>query len=126
MPGHLWESDQSRIPGMELLLVMTNLPDRASAETLAELLIENRLAACVTILQPCRSVYRWKGAIESTDEVPLLIKTTEVRYPELEAAIRTHHPYAIPEIIALPITSGLPGYLAWVTAETQSDNWPSP
>jgi periplasmic divalent cation tolerance protein len=111
---------------MELLLVMTNLPDRASAEALAAALIDNRLAACVTILPPCRSVYRWKGAIESADEVPLLIKTTDARYPELEGAIRKQHPYAIPEIIALPVVSGLPDYLAWVTAETQSDNWPSP
>lgn len=111
---------------MDMLLVMTNLPDRTSAETLAAALVENRLAACVTILQPCRSVYRWKGAIESADEVPLLIKTTEVRYPALEAAIRAQHPYAIPEIIALPVVSGLPAYLAWVKAETQTDNWPSP
>jgi len=111
---------------MNMLLVMTNLPDQSSAEMLAAALIEDRLAACVTILQPCRSVYRWKGAIESTDEIPLMIKTTEARYPELENAIRKQHPYAIPEIIALPVASGLQGYLAWVEAETQSDNWPSP
>jgi len=111
---------------MNMLLVMTNLPDRTSAETLAAALIEERLAACVAILQPCRSVYRWKGTIESTDEIPLLIKTTEARYAELENVIRAQHPYAIPEIIALPVVAGLPGYLAWVAAETQSDNWPSP
>ena len=111
---------------MNMLLVMTNLPDRTSAETLAATLIEDRLAACVAILQPCRSVYRWKGTIESTDEIPLLIKTTEARYAELENVIRAQHPYAIPEIIALPVVAGLPGYLAWVAAETQSDNWPSP
>jgi len=111
---------------MNMLLVMTNLPDRTSAETLAAALIEDRLAACVAILQPCRSVYRWKGTIESTDEIPLLIKTTEARYAELENVIRAQHPYAIPEIIALPVVAGLPGYLAWVAAETQSDNWPSP
>lgn len=110
---------------MEPLLVMTNLPDKASAEALMVLLVEERLAACVTMLPPCRSVYRWKGAIESADEVPLLIKTTNERYAALETVIRDHHPYAVPEIIALPISTGLPDYLAWVAAETQSDNWPS-
>lgn len=109
-----------------MLLVMTNLPDQASAEKLAASLVESRLAACVTILQPARSIYRWKGAIESANEVPLLIKTAEARYPALEDAIRTQHPYAVPEIVALPIASGLPDYLAWVAAETQSDNWLSP
>lgn len=111
---------------MNLLLVMTNLPDRAAAETLAAQLIEDRLAACVTMLPSCRSVYRWKGAVESTDEVPLFIKTTEARYAALESAIRARHPYAVPEIIALPVAAGLPDYLAWVAAETQTDNWPSP
>jgi periplasmic divalent cation tolerance protein len=110
---------------MEPLLVMTNLPDKSSAEALMALLVQERLAACVTMLPPCRSMYRWKGAIEAADEVPLLIKTTSARYAALETAIRDHHPYAVPEIIALPISTGLPAYLAWVAAETQSDNWPS-
>jgi len=111
---------------MEILLVLTTLPDQTAAETLAAALVENRLAACVNILQPCRSIYRWQGTVETADEVPLLIKTTEARYPALEAAIRARHPYEIPEIIALPISQGLPGYLAWVTAESQSENWSSP
>ena len=102
------------------LLVLTNLPDAASAESLASALIEARLAACVNILAPCRSVYRWKDAVEHADEIPLLIKTTEAGYPALEAAIRRQHPYDLPEIIALPITRGLPDYLAWVAAETNT------
>lgn len=110
---------------MNMLLVLTNLPDRATAETMAAMLVEERLAACVTILQSSRSVYRWKSAVEAADEVPLLIKTTEARYQALEDAIRARHPYELPEIIAVPVVSGLPDYLAWVSAETQSDNWPS-
>ena len=86
---------------MEILLVLTTLPDQTTAETLASALVESRLAACVNILQPCRSIYRWQGTVETADEVPLLIKTTEARYPALEAAIRARHPYEIPEIIAL-------------------------
>lgn len=108
---------------MNILLVLTNLPDRESAESLAQHLVEDQLAACVNILAPCRSVYRWKGSVEAADEVPLLIKTIEARYPALEAAIRERHPYEIPEIIAVPIVDGLPDYLAWLTAETQPDNW---
>ena len=100
------------------LLVLTNLPDRPAAEALAEELVAARLAACVNILAPCRSVYRWQGAIESAAEVPLLIKTSEERFPALAAAIRRRHPYELPEVIALPIVDGLPEYLAWVAGET--------
>ena len=104
---------------MSTLLVLTNLPDRAAAEKLADLLIEQRLAACVNILAPCRSVYRWKGAVQHDEEHPMLIKTTRERYSELEAAIRAGHPYELPEIIALPIGPGLPAYLQWVESETR-------
>ena len=73
---------------MEPLLVITNLPDRASAEKLADALIEQRLAACVSILSPCRSVYHWKDDVQHDEEHPLLVKTTRERYGALEAAIR--------------------------------------
>ena len=105
---------------MSALLVLTNLPDRAAAERIGDLLIENRLAACVNILAPCRSVYRWKGAVQHDEEHPLLAKTTTERYAELERAIRGAHPYELPEIIAVPIEHGLPEYLEWVSAETTS------
>ena len=104
---------------MSALLVLTNLPDRAAAERLADLMIEKKLAACVNILAPCRSVYRWKGAIQHDEEHPVLIKTTVERYAELERAIRGAHPYELPEIIAVPIEHGLPEYLQWVSAETK-------
>ena len=104
---------------MNTLLVLTNLPDRAAAERLADALIEKRVAACINILAPCRSVYRWKGAVQHDEEYPVLIKTTAERYLALEAAIRAAHPYELPEIIAVPIERGLPAYLAWVAAETK-------
>ena len=109
---------------MSSLLVLTNLPDAASARALAALLVEERLAACVNILAPCRSVYRWQGRIADAEEVPLLIKTSAARYAALEAAIRNHHPYELPEIIAVPIELGLPEYLAWVDAETTASSLP--
>ncbi|HEY6241809.1 MAG TPA: divalent-cation tolerance protein CutA [Burkholderiales bacterium] len=100
-------------------LVITNLPDRDSAAKLAHALVEGHLAACINILSPCRSVYRWQGKTEDADEFPMLIKTTRTRYPELEAAIRAHHPYELPEIIAVPLAEGLPAYLEWVDSETR-------
>lgn len=106
-------------PAHATLLVLTNLPDASTARTLAGFLVEQRLAACVNILAPCHSVYRWREKIEDTEEIPLLIKTTAARYPELEAAIRARHPYELPEIIAVPLRHGLPEYLGWVAAQTQ-------
>lgn len=105
---------------MSALLVITNLPERAAAEKLADALIARRLAACINILAPCRSVYRWRGAVQHDEEHPVLIKTTRAAYAELEAQIRAHHPYELPEIIAVPIERGLPAYLDWVVAETAS------
>ena len=107
---------------MTSLLVLTNLPDRAAAERIAELLVARQLAACVNILAPCRSVYRWKGEVQHEEEHPMLIKTTAASYPALEQALRDAHPYELPEIIAVPIERGLPAYLAWVAAETAVEN----
>jgi len=103
---------------MSALLVITNLPDRAAAEKLAEALIGQRVAACVNILAPCRSVYRWKAEVQHDEEHPVLIKTTLDRYAALEAAIREMHPYELPEIVAVPIERGLPAYLDWLATET--------
>ena len=107
---------------MDSLLVFTNLPDRASAERLAALLVEQRLAACVNLLAPCQSAYRWNGEIQHDEEHPLLIKTAQDRYAAVEASIRAHHPYELPEIIAVPVVRGLPAYLNWVESETRADD----
>lgn len=103
----------------ETIIVLTNLPDAASAQALATALVTQRLAACVNILAPCQSVYRWEGEIETAQEIPLLIKSTRSRYPELQAAIRAGHPYELPEIVAVPVELGLAGYLDWVASETR-------
>ena len=104
---------------MEPLLVITNCPDEECANAIALALVEEKLAACVNLLPRIQSVYRWQGAVESASEIPLLIKSTASRYPALEAAIRARHPYDVPEIIALPITRGLPEYLNWIDVETR-------
>lgn len=100
------------------LLVLANLPDQALAERIADALVEQGLAACVNILPPVKSVYRWQGKVQRDTEVAVFIKTTQARYQELEQAILQAHPYDVPEIIALPITAGLPAYLAWMQDET--------
>ncbi|MDR2925227.1 MAG: divalent-cation tolerance protein CutA [Azoarcus sp.] len=112
-------------PETEVLLVLTALPDRASADVLAARLVEESLAACVNILAPCGSVYRWRGKVETAAEIPLLIKTTRTCYPALEAAVQALHPYEVPELIALPVTRGLDAYLDWVAASVTMPN-PAP
>ena len=102
----------------DVLLVISSLPDEPSARQLARHLVESGLAACVNVLAPCASTYRWRGAVEEATEVPVLIKTTAQRYAELEAAIRARHPYELPEIVAVPLAHSLPAYLDWVVAET--------
>lgn len=102
------------------LVVLCNTPDQACAEQIAQACVERKLAACVNILAPCQSVYRWQGKIEQAHEIPLLIKTTDAAYPALEALICTLHPYEVPEIIALRPATGLPAYLNWLATETDS------
>lgn len=102
----------------DILVVLCNTPDESCANRIAQALVTNRLAACVNRLAPCHSVYRWQDKLEEATEVPLLIKTTAERYTELEAAIRSLHPYEVPEIIALPLIGGLADYLGWVAEES--------
>lgn len=106
----------------EALLVITNLPDRATAERIADTLVTQGVAACVNVLADCTSIYHWEGKLEHANEVPLLIKTTRAAYPRLEDILRKLHPYELPELIALPVSAGLPEYLNWVAQETKARN----
>jgi periplasmic divalent cation tolerance protein len=102
------------------LVVWCNCPDETSATELAHGIITARLAACVNQMGAVKSSYHWEGGIESATEVPLMIKTTQAAYPQLEAWLIAHHPYDVPEIIALPIVAGSPSYLHWLAQETRS------
>jgi periplasmic divalent cation tolerance protein len=102
---------------VSVLLVLCTCPPEA-AERLAAALVEEQLAACVNVLPGIQSVYRWQGAVERSAETLLLAKTTSDRYPALETRLRALHPYELPEIIALPIERGLPGYLSWVSEQS--------
>jgi periplasmic divalent cation tolerance protein len=110
------------MPNMEqAILVLTNVPDMPSAVALGRQLVEQKLAACVNHIPGVQSIYRWQDAIEEASEITLLIKTTQLRYSELEAAIKASHPYQLPEIIVIPIAAGLSQYLEWIAAETKKD-----
>lgn len=95
-------------------IVLTTCPDAANAERIARTLVAEGLAACVNILPPMRSIYRWQGKIEDGSEQLLVIKSATARFPVIRDRLRALHPYELPEIIAVPIVDGLPAYLAWL------------
>lgn len=94
--------------------VMTTAGSEEEAGRIASLLVERRLAACVQVVGPIVSRYRWQGEVEEEREWQCLAKTTRAAYEALEAAIREVHSYDEPEIIATPIVAGSAGYLAWI------------
>lgn len=98
------------------LVVLCTTPDRRSARRLAEALVAERCAACVTVIPQGESVYRWKNKVVKTSEALLVIKTTARGYVRAEKTIRSRHPYSVPEIIGLPIRSGSKDYMKWLTA----------
>lgn len=97
-------------------IVLCTCPDQASAERLAALLVERELAACANVVPGLTSIYRWEGKVERAAEHLLIIKTHGGAFSRLEAAIRSNHPYQIPEIVAVPIVMGSADYLQWVGA----------
>ena len=102
----------------KFVIVLTTLPAEGDAERFATQLVQERLAACVNLLPPMQSVYRWKDAIEKADERQIVIKTTRTRLGDLEARIRQLHPYDVPEFVVLSIDSGSADYLSWLIQNT--------
>ncbi|MGZ3580230.1 MAG: divalent-cation tolerance protein CutA [Syntrophales bacterium] len=97
--------------------VVTTTDNKEDAEKIATLLVEKRLAACVQIAGPITSLYRWKGNVEKTQEWQCWVKSKKTLYKEIEKAIKSVHPYEVPEIIAIPIVAGSRGYLEWLENE---------
>jgi periplasmic divalent cation tolerance protein len=104
-----------------VLVCFCTCPDTDTAQRIADALVEERLAACVNVLPGVRSVYRWKGAIECSDEVLLLVKTVAAQLEALSARIATLHPYELPEVIAVEASGGLGAYLDWVAECSTED-----
>lgn len=98
----------------DVRVIFCTVPDTGTGERIARHLVEYRLAACVNVIPGVTSVYRWQGKIETGSEAILKIKSIEGRYQALETAIRSQHPYELPEIIAVPVNGGLAGYLDWI------------
>ena len=108
------------MPSDQFVVVLTTFPADGEAEKLAQTLIEERLAACVNILPPMRSIYTWKGSIEKSDERQIVIKTSSARVGELETRLKALHPYDVPEFVVIPIVEGSHDYLSWVAENTKS------
>jgi len=106
------------MPHTDALVVLTTLASSDDAAAFVRALVERRLIACGTILPPARSVYRWEGKIADESEAVVLLKTRSAALQPLKAAFQELHPYKVPELLALPVASGLEPYLAWISDET--------
>ena len=105
----------------EYCIVLCTCPDQDSANELAAMLVKNKLAACVNILPGLTSVYEWKGNIEKSQELLLIVKTKSTAFQTVVNAILDRHPYELPEIISIPINNGLANYLSWIDDNVTSD-----
>jgi len=99
---------------MDAIIVYSTCPDIETARSISRELVQEKLAACVSQVQNVTSVYQWQNKIEQDDEVLLIIKTTNECYAALEKTLTRLHPYELPELIAVPVCQGLPGYLDWI------------
>lgn len=106
------------VDAVTALVCFCTCPDPDCANRIAEALVGERLAACVNIVPGLRSVYRWQGALESADEVLLLVKTGREQLAALTARIRDLHPYELPEVIAVEVAGGSAAYLDWIAEQT--------
>jgi len=107
---------------VEFVVVLVTVPNRETGLAIAEVLVAERLAACVNIVPGVFSVYRWQGKVEHEPEELLTIKTRRALVDKVAQRVRELHPYTVPEAIALPIATGSQAYLDWLQAETQSDS----
>jgi periplasmic divalent cation tolerance protein len=97
------------------LVTLCTVPDRETGERIAQALVEARLAACVNLVPGLSSIYRWEGKVEKQAECLLIIKTTGARFEALQKRVLALHPYDMPEIIAIPISTGSTDYLKWIS-----------
>lgn len=102
---------------LQALVVLCTVSSSEEGRRIARDLVERRLAACVNLMPKVESIYRWQGAVESAEEVLLVVKTTPARFPELRDKILELHSYAVPEVLALPVSDGSPKYLDWLTGQ---------
>ena len=104
----------------EILILVCTCPDAATARRLAGGLLERKLAACVNILPEIRSMYRWQGELHDDGEALMVVKTVQQAYTEVEAWLLQHHPYDVPEVLAVQVQAGSAAYLEWVQNEVET------
>ena len=105
----------------DVVVVLTTVPTGNKGEEIGRTLVEERLAACVNLLAPMTSIYRWRGAIESESEQQMVIKTTRGRVPALQSRLAALHPYELPEFLVLAVADSSAAYFEWVGTETGED-----
>ncbi|MEO5720264.1 MAG: divalent-cation tolerance protein CutA [Chthoniobacterales bacterium] len=105
----------------EAWLVVSTFPDPETARRISRQMVDEHLAACANLTPTIQSIYRWEGKVEEAQETMVFFKTTPARFPELQARLKSLHPYDVPEIIAVPIRDGLPDYLRWVSENCVAD-----
>jgi periplasmic divalent cation tolerance protein len=103
---------------IDCILILVTAGSETEAETIAKTLVEERLVACVNIVSPIRSIYRWEGKVADEREWLLIMKTPAARFAEVEARVKALHSYQVPEVIAIPIQDGSEAYLRWIRAGT--------
>ena len=103
----------------EVFILLSNFPGADTARKAVRLLVEERLIACGNLITGVESIYEWKGNIETANEVTVIAKTSAARADEALVRLRALHPYELPEILLVPVTTGWPAYLEWVTAQCE-------
>ena len=106
----------------KVIIALSTCPDPAVGRALAREMVESGRAACVNLVPGIQSVYRWEGRIQADEECLLVIKTTGTAFPDLRDWLQRRHPYELPELVAVPVTDGLPAYLAWVAGEVTAES----
>jgi periplasmic divalent cation tolerance protein len=99
------------------IVVFSTCATEEEAAKLARVLVEAKVAACVTIVPAARSIYRWQGAIESAAECVLIIKSSRPLFEQLRSALEAAHAYEVPEVLALPVVAGAPNYMNWLEGQ---------
>jgi periplasmic divalent cation tolerance protein len=117
---YYWEKSYGKVTMTDYLQIFTTVEHKEDAEKIAKILVEKRIAACVQIIGPLTSYFQWQGKLDSAQEYLCVIKSRNDLFPELEAVIKSLHPYEVPEILATPITHGGKDYLNWLADELES------
>ena len=105
----------------DVVVVLTTVPAGSKGDEIGRTLVEERLAACVNLLAPMTSIYRWRGAVERESEQQMIIKTTRGRVPALQSRLAALHSYELPEFLVLAVADSSSAYFEWIRQETDED-----